>query len=94
MILASTSALALLATGMLAASTLPPLHCAALAYVGPAGIGALGVLLIVVIVLLIGAVGLVLYPLRLLLSRRRRLRQEAENASLSPAKNPSVDKGI
>jgi hypothetical protein len=45
-------------------------------YVGSAGIGALGVLLVVVAVLLIGAVGLVLHPIRVLLRRRRRLRQE------------------
>ena len=47
-----------------------------LAYVGPAGIGALGILLAVGAVVLIGAVGLVLHPIRLLLRYRRQKQQK------------------
>jgi hypothetical protein len=89
MILALNSLLAL-ASGLLSLS-----GGACLAYVGPAGIGALGILLVVVVVLLIGAFGLVLYPLRLILGRRRRLRQEAESAAhSSPLETRDVEKGI
>jgi hypothetical protein len=58
-----------------------------LGYVGPAGLGALGVLLLVVAVLLIGALGLVLHPIRLILRRRRRLR-EAQDTATNDAVSP------
>lgn len=56
-----------------------------LAYVGPAGIGTLGVLLVVVLVLLVGAVGLVLYPVRLLLSYRRSAQEQIAAEEAVPA---------
>jgi len=59
----------------------PTMTDVALGYVGPPGIGALGMLLIVAIVLLIGLVGLVLHPVRLILRRRRRLREDRERAA-------------
>ena len=89
MIIAINSSLAPLASEFLSLQFSLPLS-----YVGPAGIGALGVLLIVVLVLLIGAFGLVFYPIRLILGRRRRLRQESQNVNSSPEETSGVDKGI
>ncbi len=62
-----------------------------LAYVGPAGIGALGVLFVVVAVVLIGAVGLVLHPVRLILRRRRRLREEQQGAKTEAVSPQSLE---
>lgn len=59
-----------------------------LGYVGPAGIGALGVLLVVVLVLFVGLFGLVLYPLRLILARRRRLREQKNAVPEAAAPSP------
>lgn len=68
--------------------TEPAVSMALLAYVGPAGLGAVGVLLLVVAVLAIGALGLVLHPVRLYLRRRRRLREERDRP-LEAAASPS-----
>ena len=59
----------------------------ALAYVGPAGIGFLGVLLAVVVVVLLGLVGLLLYPIRLMLRRRKRYASQraTEDGTAAPA---------
>lgn len=61
---------------MQAADTMQSTVATTMGYVGPAGIGTIGVFVVVVLVLLIGVVGLLLHPIRLVLRRRRRLREE------------------
>jgi Tfp pilus assembly protein PilV len=62
-----------------------------LGYVGPAGIGLIGVLIAVVLVVLVGVLGLVLYPMRVMM-RRKKLREQnaaaGKTANASPAAAP------
>ena len=60
-------------------------------YVGPAGIGALGVLAILIVVLLVGAVGLLLYPIRLVMRRRSVANQPSDYSAQDMVSPPSFD---
>lgn len=69
---------------------------ALLGYVGPPGIGALGMVLILAVVLLLGLVGLLLYPVRLLLRLLRGSAEEepAPDTDNVPAESPTQPEAL